>query len=66
VALSFGEVIKTRGRPVTTGKGLPLTVRPQPVDLKLLDEWIAETAPGTSRPEAIRRIIRQMPVGVPL
>ena len=33
-------------------------VRLQPDDMELLDLWIAVNAPGESRPEALRRILR--------
>jgi hypothetical protein len=40
--------------PPATGKGTPITVRLQPPELALLDEWIAEQEIPPSRPEAIR------------
>ena len=56
--MSISAITKKRGRPATTGKGVPVTVRLQPDDLELLDQWTAANAPGESRPEAIRRIVR--------
>lgn len=32
-------------------------VRLRPEQLAALDRWIAENSPGTSRPEAIRRLV---------
>ena len=58
--MSISDVTKNRGRPVTTGKGIPMTLRLQPGDLGLLDLWIATNAPESSRPEAMRRILRMV------
>jgi hypothetical protein len=44
---------KKRGPPAT-GKGTPITVRLQPPELAMLDDWIAEQEIPPSRPEAIR------------
>jgi hypothetical protein len=44
---------KKRGPPAT-GKGTPITVRLQPPELALLDDWIAGQEIPPSRPEAIR------------
>lgn len=46
-----------RGRPAI-GKGTPVQVRLQPDDLELLDLWIAANDPDSTRPEAMRRILR--------
>lgn len=45
--------------------GLSINVRLQPDDLELLDLWIAANEPGTSRPEAMRRILRLVAMRVP-
>ena len=58
--MSINDVTKKRGRPVTTGKGQPLTVRVLPDDLNLLDLWIAANEPDATRPEAVRRIVRSV------
>lgn len=63
--MSIRDVTKKRGRPVTTGKGTPITVRLQPDDLELLDLWIAANDPAISRPEAMRRILRLVAMRVP-
>ena len=55
---------QNRGRPAI-GKGTPIQVRLQPDDLELLDLWIAANHPGTSRPEAMRRILRLVALRVP-
>ncbi|WP_212567914.1 ribbon-helix-helix domain-containing protein, partial [Pseudomonas syringae] len=46
---------KRRG-PAPTGKGTPVGVRVQPDLLAAIDRFIEEEAPGTSRPEAVRRL----------
>jgi len=51
--------------PAPTGKGTPIQVRLQPDDLELLDLWIAANEPGTSRPEAMRRILRLVAMRMP-
>ena len=55
---------KKRG-PKPTGWGMSINVRLQPDDLELLDLWIAANEPGTSRPEAMRRILRLVAMRVP-
>jgi hypothetical protein len=55
---------KRRG-PAPTGKGQQVVVRLQPDDLELLDVWIAANEPHTSRPEALRRILRLVAIRVP-
>jgi len=55
---------KRRG-PAPTGKGQQVVVRLQPDDLELLDLWMAANAPGESRPEAMRRILRMVAMRVP-
>lgn len=45
--------------------GTLVGVRLQPDDLELLDLWIAANHPGTSRPEAMRRILRMVALRVP-
>jgi hypothetical protein len=47
---------KKRGPPAT-GKGMPITVRLQPVPLRELDLWAKSQDDHPSRPEAIRRLI---------
>jgi hypothetical protein len=48
---------RTRGRPVTTGKGTLIGVRLQPAHLAALDAWIAKQDPPVTRPEAIRAMM---------
>lgn len=62
--MSNSDVIKSRGRPAT-GKGEPVTVRLQPDDLELLDLWIAANDDTVTRPEAMRRILRQVAMRMP-
>jgi metal-responsive CopG/Arc/MetJ family transcriptional regulator len=50
---------KKRGPPAT-GKGTLIGVRLQPPDLSALDEWVAAQKDKPSRPEAIRRLVRQV------
>ena len=47
---------KKRGPPAT-GKGDPIMVRVQPMQLMALDAWIAGQDHPPSRPEAIRRLV---------
>lgn len=49
---------KRRG-PKPTGQGTLIGVRLQPDELKKLDDWAAGQSDKPSRPEAIRRILRQ-------
>jgi hypothetical protein len=50
---------KRRG-PLPTGQGFPIQVRLQPVQLAVLDAWIAKQPdPKPSRPEAIRRLVEK-------
>ena len=55
--MSISDVTKRRGRPVSTGKGVPITVRLLPDQLQRLDDWIEEDGARFSRPEAIRRLL---------
>lgn len=48
---------KKRG-PAPTGKGTQIQVRLQPDLLAALDQFISETKPDTSRPEALRIAFR--------
>jgi hypothetical protein len=48
---------KKRRGPVPTGKGLPVQVRLQPVQLEALDAWIAKQSQPLTRPEAIRAMM---------
>ena len=48
---------KKRG-PAPTGQGTPVMVRLQPKELTYLDQYIAEQPVPMSRPEAIRRILK--------
>lgn len=48
---------KRRG-PKPTGQGLVVGVRLQPPELAALDRWIATQGDAPTRPEAIRRIMR--------
>ncbi|MEO6151665.1 MAG: hypothetical protein ABIT09_07775 [Croceibacterium sp.] len=63
--MSINDVTKKRGRPVTTGKGIPVTVRLQSADLAALDLWIAHNARGESRPEGLRQILRLVVLRLP-
>lgn len=54
--MSISDVTKKRGRPVTTGKGTPVTVRLQPDELRELDRWIGRD--DISRPAAMRMLMR--------
>jgi hypothetical protein len=56
---SIGVIIKkTRGRPVTTGKGTLIGVRILDEPLEVLDRWITKQGEADlSRPEAIRRLV---------
>lgn len=63
--MSISDVTKKRGRPITTGKGVPITVRLQPDDLELLDLWITANDPSLTRPEAIRRVLRLVAMRAP-
>jgi hypothetical protein len=56
---------KKRKGPAPTGKGTPVMVRLQPADLELLDLWIAAHDGQATRPEAVRRIIRQVVMRMP-
>jgi hypothetical protein len=53
-AISVGTKKKGRGRPKTTGKGTPVTIRLIPPVLARLDEWAA--ANGLTRAMALRRL----------
>jgi len=55
--MSISDVTKKRGRPITTGKGFPITVRLQPDQLAALDAWIEAQPERPTRPEAIRRFV---------
>ena len=50
---------KTRGRPITTGRGHLVGVRLLPPLLTALDKFIANTPGELSRPEAIRAILAE-------
>jgi hypothetical protein len=56
---SIGVITKkTRGRPVTTGKGTLIGVRILDEPLEVLDRWITKQGEADlSRPEAIRRLV---------
>jgi len=53
---------KRRG-PAPTGKGTPVQVRLQDEMLVLVDRYAASNPDAPSRPEAIRRIIRDWLIG---
>lgn len=55
---------KKRGPPAT-GKGTLVGVRLQPDDLSAVDNWIAEQDKASTRPEAIRTLMRQALKGKP-
>lgn len=55
--MSINATINKRGRPAT-GKGTPVAVRLQPLELAALDAYIAAQSEPLTRPEAIRRILR--------
>lgn len=46
-----------RGRPKTTGAGLPQVVRMHDHQIVEIDAWIATQETEISRPEAIRRLV---------
>ncbi|RDV06432.1 hypothetical protein DXH95_03120 [Sphingorhabdus pulchriflava] len=50
---------KRRGRPAT-GLGTMVGVRLQPKELEAIDSWATSQPDQPSRPEAIRRIVRQV------
>jgi hypothetical protein len=47
---------KKRGRPKTTGKGTPVTIRLHAPELTMLDEWAA--ANGCTRADALRQFAK--------
>jgi hypothetical protein len=49
---------KKRGPPAT-GKGFLIGVRLQPSDLGKVDDWVEAQDDRPSRPEAMRRLIKQ-------
>lgn len=55
--MSIRDVTNKRGRPPTTGKGTPITVRLLADQLQRLDDWIEEDGGRFTRPEAIRRLL---------
>jgi len=56
--MSITDVRKSRGRPITTGIGTPITLRLQPGQLAALDHWIEQQPyPKPTRPEAVRQIL---------
>ena len=59
MAMSISDVTKRRGRPVTTGKGQPITLRLQSELLAAVDNWAASEDDVPSRPEAVRRLIQR-------
>jgi hypothetical protein len=48
---------RTRGRPVTTGKGTLVGVRLTAFQLAELDAWISKQSASMTRPEAIRAMM---------
>jgi hypothetical protein len=50
-------IAKKRRGPAPTGKGVPVVVRLQPLQLSALDTWIAKQNAPLSRPEAIRAMM---------
>ena len=50
-------ITRKRRGPAPTGKGILIGVRFQPKQLENLDRWTAQSAPGESRPEAVRRLV---------
>jgi hypothetical protein len=55
-----------RGRPRTTGKGTLVGIRLQTSELAPLDKWIENQEPRPTRPEAIRRVLRDWLMGTGL
>jgi hypothetical protein len=49
---------RTRGRPVTTGKGTLVGVRLTAFQLAKLDAWISKQSASMTRPEAIRAMMQ--------
>lgn len=56
------SIPKKRG-PKPTGWGTPIMLRLQPDQLSLLDTWITGQPDQPSRPEAIRRILKDALAG---
>lgn len=51
-------ITKKRKGPAPTGKGVLVGVRLQPDDLAALDAWIDAQGDRSSRPEAVRKLMR--------
>lgn len=66
--MSRQETLLTKKRrgPEPTGVGTLVGVRLQPDDLELLDLWIAANDDTVTRPEAMRRILRQVAMRMPM
>ena len=54
--MSISDSPKKRGRPATTGRGVPVVVRLHPIALAKLDTWRGEQPDAPTRPEAVRRL----------
>jgi hypothetical protein len=52
---SIKDIKKKRGRPKSTGSGLPQLVRMHNAQIAAIDKWRCEE--DVSRPEAIRRLV---------
>ena len=58
---------KRRGRPKTTGVGVPIMVRIQPYMLAALDRWIGgQEGRKPTRPEAVRKALSDWLIGLGL
>jgi hypothetical protein len=60
---AIADIQKKRGRPSVGSIGVMVKLPPE--DLEALDLWIAANAPGESRPEGLRRILRLLAMRIP-
>lgn len=57
MSASISGIQKRRGRPATGRTGVMVKLLPD--ELARLDEWRSEQTPEPSRPEGIRRLMKQ-------
>ena len=60
---AIADIQKRRGRPPVGS--VPIMVKLPPRDVEALDLWIAENAPGETRPGAFRKLIRLVATRMP-